>query len=107
VVAVTHGGSLAIPVTKYLAQRPAHARLLADFDRQLARVPVPLAAKDKATVFAAYVRFANRLDARRYAAAKQGEAAYAKEVKSEASIGSDPAITALGAAGFNQSCEAR
>jgi ABC-type Fe3+-hydroxamate transport system substrate-binding protein len=107
VIAVTHGGSLDVPVKKYFAQQPAHAKLLAGFDRQLARVPVPAAAKDKAAVFAAYVRFANRLDAKRLAAAKQGQAAYAKEVKSEASIESDPAITALIAAGFDQSCEAR
>ena len=88
-------------------QQPAHAKLLADFDRKLARVSVPAEAKDKAAVFAAYVRFANRLDAKRLAAAKQGQAAYAKEVKSEASIESDPAITALTGAGFDQSCEAR
>ena len=107
VIAVTHGGSLDVPVKKYFAQQPAHAKLLADFDRQLAQVSVPATAKGKAAVFAAYVRFANRLDAKRYAAAKQGQAAYAKEVKSEASIESDPAITALIAAGFDQSCEAR
>lgn len=107
VIAVTHGGSLNIPVKKYLAQQPAHAKLLADFDRKLAQVPVPPAAKDTAAAFAAYVRFANRLDAKRLAAAKHGETAYAKEIKSEASIESDPAITALGAAGFSQSCEAR
>ncbi len=107
VIAVTHGGSLDVPVKKYFAQQPAHARLLADFDRQLARVSVPAAAKDKAAVFAAYVRFANRLDAKRLAAAKRGQGAYTKEVKSEASIGSAPAITALTGAGFDQSCEAR
>jgi hypothetical protein len=107
VIKVTHGGSLDIPVKKYLAQQPAHAALLAGFDRKLARVPVPPAAKTKAAVFAAYVRFAKRLDAKRLAAAKRGAAAYAKEIKSEASIESDPRITALSAAGFDESCQAR
>ncbi len=107
VLAVTHGGSLDVPVKKYFAQQPAHAKLLASFDRQLAQVSVPAAAKGEAAVFAAYVRFANHLDAKRYAAAKRGQAAYAEEVKSEASIESAPAIRALLAAGFDQSCEAR
>jgi hypothetical protein len=107
VIAVTHGGSLDIPVKKYLAQQPAHAKLLSDFDRKLARVPVPPAARGKAAAFAAYVRFANQLDARRLAAARHGAAPYAKEIHREASVGSDPRITALHAAGFGQSCEAR
>lgn len=107
VIKVTHGGSLDVPAKKYLAQQPAHAKLLADFDHKLARVPVPPAAKNQAAAFAAYVGFANRLDAKRLAAAKRGEAAYAKEIKSEASIESDPRITALSAAGFDESCQAR
>jgi hypothetical protein len=107
VIAVTHGGSLDVPVKKYLAQQPEHAKLLAGFDRKLARIPVPPAAKKKAAAFAAYVRLANRLDAKRLAAAKRGEAAYAREIKSEASVESDPAVTGLGAAGFGQSCQAR
>jgi hypothetical protein len=107
VIAVTHGGSLDVPVNDYLAQQPAHAKLLADFDEQLALVPVPPAAKAQAAALAAYIRFANRLDAKRLAAAKRGAAAYAKEIKSEAAIESDPAITARNAAGFGPSCDAR
>jgi ABC-type Fe3+-hydroxamate transport system substrate-binding protein len=107
VIAVTHGGSLDIPVRKYLAQQHAHEKLLAAFDRKLRNVPVPPAAKTKATVLQTYIRFADRLDAKRLAAARRGAAAYAKEVRSEASIESDPAITGLTAAGFHQSCEAR
>jgi hypothetical protein len=107
VVAVTHGGSLDIPIKDYLAQQPAHAKLLADFDRQLAMVAVPAAAKDKAAAFAAYVSFANQLDAKRLAAAKRGAAAYAAQIKSEASAESDPTVTARNAAGFDQSCDAR
>jgi hypothetical protein len=107
VVSVTHGGSLDIPVKDYLAQQPAHAELLADFDRQLALVPVPPAAKDKAAAFAAYVRFADELDAKRLAAAGRGEAAYATEIQAEALADSDPTIIARTAAGFGQSCDAR
>ena len=107
VIAVTHGGSLDIPVKAYLAQQPAHAKLLADFDRELANVPVPPAAQDKAGALMAYIVFANKLDARRLAAAKKGAAAYAKEIKSEASAENDPSIAARNAAGFNQSCDAR
>jgi len=107
VTAVTHGGSQDVPVTDYLAQQPAHAQLLGDFDQQLALVPVPAAAKGQAAVFAAYVGFANQLDAKRLAAAQQGAAAYAAEIQSEASAESDPAITARNAAGFAQSCDAR
>jgi hypothetical protein len=107
VIAVTHGGSLDIPVKDYLAQQPAHAKLLADFDRQLALVSVPAAAGDKATALASYVRFADQLDAKRLAAARQGQAAYAKEIESEASVESDPAIAARNAAGFSPSCDAR
>jgi hypothetical protein len=107
VIKVTHGGSLDIPVKDYLAQQPARAKLLAEFDRQLARVPVPAAARREAAVLGAYIRFANRLDARRLAAARRGAAAYAKEIRSEASVESSPAITARNAAGFSQSCDAR
>lgn len=107
VIAVTHGGSLDVPVKDYLRQLPAHRRLLADFDRDLARVPVPPSASGPANVLAAYVRFADRLDARRSAAAARGQVAYAKEIRAESSAADDPAITALTAAGFHESCEAR
>jgi len=107
VIAVTHGGSLDIPVADYLAQQPAHAKLLSNFDEQLARVPVPAAAKAKATAFADYVHFANQLDAKRLAAAKRGEAAYAAEISAEKSAAEDPALAGLSAAGFSDSCQAR
>jgi len=107
VIAVTHGGSLDIPVKAYLAQQPAHQKLLADFDRKLARVPVPAAARRQAATFAAYVRFADRLDAKRLAAARKGAAAYAAEIRAEANVEDAPAITARNAAGFAPSCDAR
>src|SRR3954471_6973785 len=71
VIDVTHGGSLDIPVADYLAQQPAHANLLSHFDDHLARVPVPTAAKGKAAAFAAYVHFADQLDAKRLDAANR------------------------------------
>ena len=107
VIAVTHGGSLDVPVKDYLAQQPAHAKLLADFDRQLALVPVPPAAKDKAAAFAGYVAYANQLDAKRLAAASHGATAYANEIKAEAAAGTDTSVTARNAAGFDSSCDAR
>jgi hypothetical protein len=107
VIAVTNGGSLDIPRKAFFAQLPAHARLLAGFDRHLAKIPVPPAAEAKAAAFAAYIRFANRLDARRLAAAKRGKAAYAKEIAAESGAADDPTIAARDAAGFNQSCNAR
>jgi hypothetical protein len=107
VIAVTNGGSFDIPLKDFFAQLPAHTRLREDFDRQLARIPVPAAAKDEAAVLAAYIRFANELDARRLAAAKQDAVAYAKEIAAEAHAGNDPTIAARNAAGFHDSCNAR
>jgi hypothetical protein len=107
VIAVTNGGSLDIPRKAFFAQLPAHARLRAEFDRHLAKIPVPPAAKPKAAALAAYIRFANRLDARRLAAAKRGKAAYANEIAAESDAVNDPTITARDAAGFNESCNAR
>ena len=99
VIAVTHGGSLDVPVKDYLAQQPAHAKLAA--------VPIPPTAVDKATVFAAYVYYADQLDAKRLAAAKRGTVAYAAEIKVEEAAPTDPSVTARNAAGFHASCDAR
>ena len=108
VMAVTNGGNLDIPVQQYLAQLPAHTKLLSDFDSDLARVPVPPQATDKAAALSAYIRFADELDAKRLAAAKLGAAAYTKEIQAEqASAASDPTIIARNAAGFHDSCDAR
>jgi hypothetical protein len=107
VVTVTHGGSIDVPVHEYLATWPAHKRLLDGFDAHLATIPVPAAARGKAAVLTSYVRFADRLDAARLAAAQKGQAAYAKEVQSESGVENDPTITALAAGGFNDSCTAR
>ena len=108
VIAVTNGGSFDIPLKGFFAQLPAHTKLRSDFDRQLARVPVPPAAKDKASALAAYIRFANQLDAKRLAAAKQGTDAYAKEISAEKQYAADdPTITARTAAGFHEACDAR
>jgi methyl coenzyme M reductase gamma subunit len=107
VVKVTHGGSIDVPARKYLASWPAHDRLLKQFDADLAAVSVPPLAQAKAAAFARYVKFADRLDAARLKAAHRGQAAYAKEVQAESGAADDPAITALTAAGFNESCTAR
>jgi hypothetical protein len=108
VMSVTNGGSLDIPLAQYLAQEPSHARLLSDFDHDLARVSVPPQATDKAAALNAYIQFANALDAKRLAAAKQGHAAYTKEIQAaEASAANDPSIAARNAAGFHDSCDAR
>ena len=107
IVTVTHGGNIDVPAREYLATWPAHKRLLDGFDAHLAAIPVPAAAQDKAAALTAYLRFADRLDAARLAAAQKGQAAYTKEVQSESGAGNDPTITALAAAGFNDSCTAR
>ncbi len=108
VIAVTNGGSLDIPLKDFLAQLPAHRKLRSDFDRDLARVPVPPEAKDQADALKAYIRFANQLDAKRLAAAKQGPAVYAKEIRAEMIYApTDPTIAARNAAGFHDSCDAR
>jgi hypothetical protein len=108
VMALPSGGSLDIPLQQYLAQEPAHTKLLADFDRDLAQVSVPPEATDKAAAMNAYIHFANQLDAKRSAAAKQGQATYAKEIQTEeASAANDPTIAARNAASFHESCDAR
>ncbi len=108
VMALPSGGNLDVPLQQFLAQLPAHTKLLSDFDQDLAKVPVTAAAASKAAAFNAYLRFANQLDAKRLAAARQGQAAYAKEIQSEqASAANDPSIAARNAAGFHESCDAR
>jgi hypothetical protein len=107
VVRATHGGSLDVSARQYLADWPAHNRLLEAFDQSLAAVPVPHAATHAAAAMHAYVRFADRLDAARLAAAKAGERAWRREVAAEAGAGNDPTITARTAAGFDASCDAR
>lgn len=108
VIAVTHGGSFDIPLKDFFAQLPAHTKLRDDFDASLASIPVPTAARSNAAALAAYIRFANQLDAKRLAAAKQGATAYAKEIGAEKlSAANDPSIAARNAAGFHDSCDAR
>ena len=103
-----NGGQFDIPLKDFLAQLPRHNKLRDDFDRQLAAIVVPPAAAAKARVLAAYIAFANKLDAARLRAARQGAAAYQREIDAEQkSAASDPSIAALNAAGFSQSCTAR
>jgi hypothetical protein len=102
-----NGGEFDIPLQDFLAQLPRHAKLPDGFDRQLAAIVVPPAAAGQARTLADYIVFANKLDAARMRAARQGAAAYQGEVHSEEkSAASDPSIAALAAAGFSQSCTA-
>ena len=102
-----NGGQFDIPLKDFLAQLPQHTKLLADFDNQLAAIVVPQAAAAKARALAAYIAFADKLDTARLRAARQGAAAYQREIDTEKSAASDPSIAARDAAGFSQSCNAR
>ncbi|HEY1641332.1 MAG TPA: hypothetical protein VGG35_11640 [Streptosporangiaceae bacterium] len=107
-ITALNGGQFDIPLTDFRAQLPRHTRLLDGFDRQLAAIAVPRAAAARARALAAYVAFAGKLDAARLKAARQGAAAYRREIDAEKkSAASDPSIAGLGAAGFSQSCQAR
>jgi hypothetical protein len=103
-----NGGQFDIPLKAFLAQLPQHTKLRDDFDSQLAAIVVPPAAAAKARALAAYIVFANKLDAARLRAARQGAAAYRREIGAEQkSAASDPSIAAMEAAGLSQSCTAR
>jgi hypothetical protein len=103
-----NGGQFDIPLKDFLAQLPQHTKLVDDFDRQLAAIVVPPAAAAKARALAAYIAFASKLDAARLRAARQGAAAYRREIDAERkSAASDPSIAARDAAGFSESCNAR
>ncbi len=103
-----NGGKFDIPLKDFLAQLPRHTSLLADFDHHVAAITVPKAAAGQARALAAYVAFADKLDAARLRAARQGAAAYKREIGAEEkTAASDPSITALTNAGFSQSCTAR
>ena len=103
-----NGGQFDIPLKDFLAQLPQHAKLRDDFDRHLAAIAVPPAAAARAQALATYIAFANKLDAARLRAARQGTAAYQREIDAQKkSAASDPSIAAMDAAGFSQSCQAR
>ena len=106
-IVALNGGQFDIPLKDFLAQLPQHTKLLADFDNQLAAIVVPQAAAAKARALAAYIAFADKLDAARLRAARQGAAAYQREIGAERSAASDPSIAARDAAGFSESCNAR
>jgi hypothetical protein len=107
-IVALNGGKFDIPLKDFLAQLPQHTKLTDDFDRRLAAIAVPPAAVGKARALAAYIAFASKLDAARLRAARQGAAAYKREIDAEqTSAASDPSIAARDAAGFSQSCNAR
>jgi hypothetical protein len=107
VIRVTHGGSIDIPASQYLNDWPAHQRVLADFDKWLAVVSLPPTATSAADAMHNYVKFADKLDAARLKAAKQGEQAWRREAAAENDLANDPAIAGLTTAGFADSCQAR
>ena len=106
-ITALNGGQFDIPLKDFLAQLPQHTKLRDNFDRQLAAIVVPPAAAAKARALADYIAFANKLDAARLRAARQGSAAYRREIDAEKSAASDPSIAARDAAGFSESCNAR
>ena len=107
-IVALNGGKFDIPLKAFLAQLPQHTKLRDNFDRQLAAIVVPQAAAAKARALTAYITFANKLDAARLRAARQGAGAYQREIDAEQkSAASDPSIAAMDAAGFSQSCTAR
>lgn len=107
-ITALNGGQFDIPLKDFLAQLPQHTKLRDDFDRHLAAIAVPQAATAKARALATYITFADKLDAARLRAARQGAAAYQREIDAEKkTAASDPSIAALTAAGFSQSCQAR
>jgi hypothetical protein len=109
VLAVMHGGhSGTYPVRTFFAELPAHRRLLAQFDRDLARIPVPAAAGPAHRALTDYIAYANRIDAVRLQAADQGQAAFDALIRRQnATAFDDPTIAARSAAGFTDSCNAR
>ena len=107
-ITALNGGQFDIPLKDFLAQLPRHTKLRDGFDRQLAAIAVPRAAAAKARALTDYIAFANKLDAARLRAARQGAAAYRREIGAEKkSAASDPSIAGLTAAGFSESCTAR
>jgi hypothetical protein len=107
VIEATHGGSIDVPAAEWLRTWPAHKALLDGFDADLAQITVPPSATDASQVMAEYVAWATGVDQRRIEAARKGERAWRAEVAAEADITDDPALRALGPAGFEDSCQAR
>jgi hypothetical protein len=109
VLKVIKGGHPGVyPVQEFFAELPAHQGLRNGFDRQLAAIPAPPAARTQAAALQAYIRFANQLDARRLAAARRGQAAFDRETLGERAYAPNhPTIGARTAAGFHDSCNAR
>jgi hypothetical protein len=108
-MAVIQGGHPdTYPVSEFMAELPAHSRLEHGFDKQLAQIPVPAAAKSQHAALQAYIAYADTIDAKRLAAAKRSQAAFNKEIRAEnKEFPSDPVNTRRAAAGFSDSCNAR
>jgi hypothetical protein len=109
VLAAIHGGHDGpYPVRVYFAEEPAHQKARDEFDANLAEVVVPTAAATQHAALAKYLHFANRIDAARDKAAHEAQAAFDRQTTHERAVDlNSPVISALEAAGFNESCTAR
>jgi hypothetical protein len=109
ILKVIHGGHPGVyPVAEFMSELPAHSKLERDFDKQLARIPVPAAARSQSAALHAYIAYANKIDAERLKAARTSQKAFDKVIRAEnKEAPNDPVIAARDAAGFNESCNAR
>jgi hypothetical protein len=109
ILAVTNDGDPAgFTVAQFKQHLAAHTALERDFDRRFAEIPVPPGARTANAAMRAYIAFADRVDARRLAAADRGQRAFVAEVHAEgADYLSSPVKAARDAAGFDSACDAR
>ena len=82
-------------------------KALPSFDKSLAVVSLPAMARTPAGALHNYTKYADKLEAARLKAATQGEQDWRGDVAAEKAAGTDPTITALTQAGFEDSCQAR
>lgn len=109
ILEVTNNGDPAgFTVAQYKQHLAAHTALERDFDRKFAALPVPSGARNANAAMRAYIAYANRIDARRLAAADRGQRAFVTEVHSEGpQYLSSSVKAARDAAGFDAACDAR
>ncbi len=109
ILKVTDGGDPAgFTVAQFKAHVAAHAALERDFDSKFAALAVPPGARSANAAMRAYIAYANRLDARRLAAANRGQTAFVAEVNAEVAEYEASAVKQeRDAAGFDAACDAR
>jgi hypothetical protein len=109
ILEVTNNGNPAgFTVAQFKEHVAAHAALERDFDRKFAAIPVPSDAQTANAAMRAYIAYANRLDARRLAAANRSQKAFVAEVRAEdAEYPTSGVKKGRDAAGFDAACDAR